>query len=86
VIIATGYAGVRLLHFVIVDQVYTARVQATPPVDEGGGSMTLRFGVYEHAGGRLSEATQAVDDRVSRVRQAVGRNVRVRTATKAKLI
>src|SRR5262245_25143134 len=37
-----------LFHFAIVDQVYTARVRATPPPHERGGSMTLRFGVFDH--------------------------------------
>src|SRR4029453_12931619 len=37
--------ALRLVHFAIVD---TARVWATPPADGGGGSMTLRFGVFDH--------------------------------------
>ena len=37
-----------LLQVAIVDQVYSARVRATPPADERGGSMTLRFGVFDH--------------------------------------
>src|SRR5262245_2737417 len=37
-----------LFHFAIVDQGYTARVRATPRADERGGSMRLRFGVFDH--------------------------------------
>src|SRR4030095_385273 len=36
--------ALRLVHFAIAD---TARVWATPPADGGGGSMTLRFGVFD---------------------------------------